>query len=111
MITQSSSRFYDGKTVLPEDFNRDGIPDRFGEHVMPVNSNRFEAGPESVIILRWATFQEVADEAGISQLYGGIHIQDSNLYGRQMGQQIGQQAFDLAERFWLGEVEHPAISH
>jgi hypothetical protein len=98
-----SNRFYDGKTILSDDLNRDGVPDRLGEHIMPVNSNRFEDGPAEVVVLRWATFQEAADEAGISRLYGGIHIQDSDRYGRQLGQQIGHQAFDLAEQLWLGQ--------
>jgi len=97
-----SNRFYDGQTILPEDFNRDGVPDRLGEHVIRAGGNKFENSPESVVILRWPTFQDAADEAGLSRLYGGIHIQDGDLQGRRMGKQIGSQAFALAEQYWQG---------
>lgn len=99
-----SNRFYDGVTVLPDDYNRDGVPDLLGQHIVPVNGNMFEDSPAEVIILRWETFQEAADEAGISRLYGGIHIQDADMHGRRMGQQIGAQAFELAEKYWTGNL-------
>lgn len=103
-----SNRFYDGVTLLyNEDFNRDGLPDLLGEYIAPVGSNRFESSPVSIITLQWETFQEAADEAGVSRLYGGIHFQDGDLMGRAMGTQIGEQAFTLAERYWGGEGSVP----
>lgn len=99
-----SNQFYDGKTVLPDDFNRDGVPDMLGEHIVRVNGNVFENSPASVTILKWDTFQDAADEAGISRLYGGIHIQDGDRHGRRMGAQIANQAFALAQHYWDGSV-------
>ncbi len=99
-----SDRFYDGVTVLQDDFNDDGILDLLGQYLVPVGGNRFEASPSEVVVLQWETFQDAADEAAISRLYGGIHIQDGDRYGRVMGRQIGEQAYALAERYWLGEV-------
>ncbi len=98
-----SNGFYDGVTLLyNEDFNRDGLPDLLGEYIAPIGSSHFESTPSSIITLQWVTFQEAADEAGISRLYGGIHFQDGDLMGRAMGTQIGEQAFALAEGYWSG---------
>ena len=101
-----SNQFYDGVTVADEDYNNDGLLDMLGEYVVPVGHNRFEANtPAQVITLRWPTFQDAAYEAGISRLYGGIHIQDANIRGREAGELIGVQAYELAEMYWLGREE------
>ncbi|MEM7331875.1 MAG: vanadium-dependent haloperoxidase [Chloroflexota bacterium] len=100
-----SDAFYDGTTMLMnEDFNNDGIPDMLGQHIVAIGGNMFENSPETVIILRWETFKEAADEAGLSRLYGGIHFQDGDWHGRYMGEQIGVQAYGLAEQYWSGTV-------
>lgn len=99
-----SSTFYDGVTVLNDDFNNDGVFDMLGEHIVGVNGNTFENSPSTIVILRWNTFQEAADEAGISRLYGGIHFQDGDRFARMMGTSIGSQAFNLAESYWNGTV-------
>ncbi len=99
-----SNAFYDGKTVLYyEDFNNDGVPDVLGQHVVPVGGNKFETSPAEVVVLQWPTFQDAADEAGLSRRYGGIHFQDADLHGREMGTQIGALAFELAQRYWTGK--------
>ncbi|MCB0209672.1 MAG: vanadium-dependent haloperoxidase [Anaerolineae bacterium] len=100
-----ANRFYDGRTVLYDDFNGDGVPDMLGEHVIKVGGNMFEFSPQKVIVLQWNTFQEAADEAGISRLYGGIHIQDADRYGRRMGKDIADGAYALAEQYWTGTIE------
>lgn len=96
-----SNAFYDGRTILYyEDYNRDGVPDMLGQHLVPVGGNMFENSPAEVIALQWPTFQDAADEAGLSRRYGGIHFQDSDLYGRKMGTLIGAQAYELAQSYW-----------
>ena len=48
----------------------------------------------------YATFQEAADEAGRSRIYGGIHFEFSNAAGAVMGQQVGAATlarFNLAQ--------------
>ncbi len=101
-----SNVFYDGETVLyNEDFNRDGIPDMIGQHIALAGANMFEQSPTSVVVLQWETFQEAADEAGISRRYGGIHFQDGDLFARRAGTQLGGQAFELAEQYWTGAIQ------
>ncbi len=102
-----SNQFYDGVTVLyNEDFNRDGVPDLLGEYIasagLPIGANKFENVPTHPVVLHWPTFQDAADQAGISRLYGGIHFQDGDLRGRAVGRQVGAQAYALAESYWGG---------
>lgn len=98
-----SDAFYDGRTILfDEDFNSDGLPDLLGEHVVGVGGNMFEGSPAKIITLRWRTFTEAANEAGISRRYGGIHIQDGDLRARDMGREIGDLALQRAREYWTG---------
>lgn len=100
-----SNRFYDGKTLLyDEDFNRDGLPDLLGQHVIGVGDNMFESSPTQTVILQWETFQEAANEAGLSRRYGGIHFLDADLRGRELGRNVGVQAYDHAAQFWDGSA-------
>lgn len=95
-----SPTMYDGETTLGRDYDRDGTEDLFGQHVAAPGSMIFEEGPDETVTLRWDTFYEAADEAGISRRYGGIHFQDADLRGRAAGEQIGKQAFEWAELHW-----------
>jgi hypothetical protein len=85
-----SEAFYDGVTRIGKDLNGDGEEDFLGEHIALPGSNNFESSPAETVVLRWPTFKDAADEAGISRLYGGIHIQDGDLRGRVIGEQVAQ---------------------
>ena len=98
-----SPQFYDDTIVLPHDLDRDGVPDRVGQFVAVVGSTGFEVGPTEIVALRWPTFQDAAREAALSRRYGGIHIQDGDLRGREVGQQVGELAYATAEAYWTGE--------
>lgn len=54
----------------------------------------FENGPSQSVQLQWATYFDAADQAGLSRLYGGIHIAADDFMGRRMGARVGQAAFD-----------------
>lgn len=47
---------------------------------------------------KFASFQQAAEEAGISRLYGGIHFRDAIDNGRTQGLQVGEWV--------LGKMEH-----
>lgn len=103
-----SDRLYDGVTRLDGDYDGDGELDMLGEHVALAGSSRIESSvPAETVVLRWRNMIDAAKEAGISRLYGGIHFQDGNLRGQEMGRQIGQQAYLYAREFWLGNVPGP----
>ena len=54
----------------------------------------FEAGPAADVQLQWATYYDAADQAGLSRLYGGIHIAADDFVGRRLGVKVGVNAFD-----------------
>jgi len=54
--------------------------------------------------LQWATYYDAADQAGVSRLYGGIHIAEDDFRGRVMGSQCGKDAWQMANRYWDGSV-------
>lgn len=95
-----SGQFYDGTTKILHDINGDNVEDYFGEHIVPPGRLYFENGPKETVVLRWNTFLEAADQAGRSRIYGGIHIQDSDLRGRTMGTKIGRQSFCNAQDYF-----------
>jgi hypothetical protein len=70
--------------------------DSFGAGIeFAPGSSRFEPGltPSETVTLSWDSFTDAADEAGISRLYGGIHFEDGDLYGRTLGRAAGEAAF------------------
>jgi hypothetical protein len=75
--------------------------DEFGGSVaFTPGSTQFENGvPEETVELAWATFSEAADEAGLSRLYGGIHFEEGDVRGRELGREVGDAAFELAQSF------------
>lgn len=67
-------------------------------------TSRVEPGavPKKDLTLRWRTFSDAADEAGISRRYGGIHFEQGDLDGRTMGRQVGAQAWGKAQQYVRG---------
>ncbi len=62
----------------------------------------FDRGPSVDVTLQWATYFDAADEAGISRLYGGIHVPADDFAGRIMGSRVGKDAFAHALGFFAG---------
>lgn len=84
--------------------------DRFGHSVtIPAGHSVVEPGlvPASDLTLRWRTFSDAADEAGISRRYGGIHFVDGDLQARKMGKKIGKQAWRKALTYFHGTAGTP----
>jgi len=65
----------------------------------------FERGPSEDLTLTWATYADAADEAGLSRLYGGIHVRADDFKGRIMGAEVGQRAWEHASTFFSGDSE------
>lgn len=68
----------------------------------------FEQGPSENLQLQWATYYDAADEAGISRLYGGIHISADDLTGRVLGSRVGKTAWSRAQKYFRGQISCPA---
>jgi hypothetical protein len=90
-----------GAEVLTRFTGSPFFPGGLAEFVAPQDEFLdFEIGPTQPIVLQWATYQDAADEAGLSRLWGGIHVRADDFGGRIMGYQIGNDAFDLATTYW-----------
>ncbi|MGV3771880.1 MAG: vanadium-dependent haloperoxidase [Verrucomicrobiales bacterium] len=64
----------------------------------------FEKGPSSQVQVQWATYFDAADLAGMSRLWGGIHVSADDVGGRKIGAQCGQEAWALAQRYFDGSI-------
>lgn len=64
----------------------------------------FERGPSEPVTLQWARYQDAADQAGQSRLWGGIHVAGDDFGGRRMGSEIGPAAYELATRYFAGSA-------
>ncbi|MBY0276805.1 FG-GAP-like repeat-containing protein, partial [Candidatus Binatia bacterium] len=81
------------------------FPGGLGEFVAPATSYLvFERGPSAEVRLQWATYDDAADQAGQSRLWGGIHIRADDFGGRVLGAEIGEQAWQAALRHYDGSL-------
>ena len=80
------------------------FPGGLGTWTIEAEGLEFEAGPAEPVELQWATYADAADQAGISRLYGGIHVRADDLAGRIIGEQCGQAAWALAQRHYTGDA-------
>jgi Domain of unknown function (DUF6851) len=71
---------------------------------VPADSLQVELGPSRDVVLEWATYYDAADQAGVSRLYGGIHIPADDFGGRRIGSQCGKEAWTLARRYFDGSA-------
>ncbi len=86
------------------------FPGGLGTFTAPQGSFlEFENGPTAPITLQWARYYDAADEAGISRLWGGIHVEADDLAGRVMGSQVGIAAYDMAETHFVELTQVPSI--
>jgi hypothetical protein len=60
--------------------------------------------PARDVVLKWKTFLDAADQAGMSRRYGGIHFQSGDTHGRAAGATIGWFAYDRAKAYWEGRA-------
>lgn len=81
------------------------FPDGLGEYVCTQDDFLvFEDGPSVDVRLQWASYYDASDQCSLSRIWGGIHPPADDLPGRQMGQDIGTRAYELAEQYWTGSA-------
>jgi hypothetical protein len=59
--------------------------------------------------LQWATYFDAADQAGLSRLWGGIHVSVDDLTGRVIGSQCGKDTWSLAQKYFDGSIANIPI--
>ena len=65
----------------------------------------FEEGPSVDMTLQWATYRDASDQCSLSRIWGGIHPPADDIAGRLIGIEVGIDAFELAERYFAGEID------
>jgi hypothetical protein len=65
----------------------------------------FEDGPSQDITLQWATYRDASDQTSLSRIWGGIHPPADDIPGRLIGMDIGNDAVDLAEKFFFIDAD------
>jgi FG-GAP-like repeat/ASPIC and UnbV len=88
--------------VLAADTGSPYFPGGIFEQTFSPGYLKFERGPSEPVTLQWATYYDAADQAGISRLYGGIHVAADDFAGRRLGSKIGKQAWARARRYFTG---------
>ncbi|MEU6729911.1 vanadium-dependent haloperoxidase [Nonomuraea wenchangensis] len=75
-----------------------------GQAVVAAGSSKVEPGvtPAQDVTLRWRTYSEAAEQAGLSRRYGGIHFRAGDLEGRALGRAVGGAAWERAAAYWTG---------
>jgi hypothetical protein len=58
--------------------------------------------PAADTTLSFTSFDQAADQAGLSRRYGGIHFEQADLNGRALGHQIGDAAWAKAQTYING---------
>ena len=79
--------------------------DQFGDSVtLAAGSSQIEPGitPAKPVTLKWETFTEAANEAGMSRRYGGIHFARADLAGRKLGRLVADNAWAKAQNYFDG---------
>ena len=88
------------------------FPGGFSSHEVAAGELAFEAGPTAKVELQWATYYDAADQAGISRLYGGIHVPVDDGPGRIVGSECGIGAWKLGIKYFDGSIleERPRLT-
>lgn len=77
-----------------------------GLYEFPAEANAFlnyERGPTVPVDLQWATYFDLADSAGISRLWAGVHPPVDDVVGRRIGRVIGTRGFEKALSYFSGK--------
>jgi uncharacterized protein DUF6851 len=80
------------------------FPGGMSEWRFPAGSLTVEPGPSHEVTLQWATYYDAADQAGLSRLFGGIHIPADDFGGRRIGSECGKAAAALAMKYFEGSA-------
>jgi hypothetical protein len=78
------------------------FPGGLSEWTTKAGTLKTEAGPTHDVTIEWATYFDAADQAGVSRLYGGIHVATDDFTGRILGATCGKDAWARAQLYYAG---------
>ena len=89
-----------GRSVINQFFGTDNFNAKV---TIPAGSSKIEAGvPAKPVVLSWKTLDAMADEAGMSRRYGGIHFETGDQHGRTLGALAGYNVWVKAQAYFAG---------
>lgn len=69
-------------------------------YTFPAHTSRIDpSAPATDITLSWSTLSQAADQAGLAGRYSGTHFTQSDLAGRTLGSQVGEQVWARAQKY------------
>jgi hypothetical protein len=80
----------------------------FGRVELLLGGPECNGAPPETVTFSYETFDDAANEAGMSRLYGGIHFADDNATAQYVGDLIGVQAWSKALTYFNGTAS-PAL--
>jgi hypothetical protein len=80
------------------------FPGGLSEWTIHPGDLKVEAGPSEDVTLQWATYYDAADQAGVSRLFGGIHVPADDFNGRRTGSLCGKEAWQAALTYFDGSA-------
>lgn len=80
------------------------FPNGLMEYTIPAGWLKFEDGPTQDVVLNWVKFGDLADQAGESRIWGGIHPPVDDVPGRLSGFKVGNRAFQRAKALFKGKA-------
>jgi hypothetical protein len=90
-----------GRAVINKFFGTDNFNAKV---TIPAGSSKIEPGvtPAKPVVLTWKTLDAMADQAGMSRRYGGIHFQTGDEQGRTLGALTGVNVWTRAQAYYTG---------
>jgi hypothetical protein len=89
-----------GRAVINQFFGTDNFNAKV---TIPAGSSKIDPGvPAKPVVLSWKTFDAMADQAGMSRRYGGIHFETGDLQGRALGALAGYNVWNTAKTYFAG---------
>ena len=89
-----------GRAVINQFFGTDNFNAKV---TIPAGSSKIDKGvPAKPVVLSWKTLDAMADQAGMSRRYGGIHFESGDLQGRALGALAGLDVWNKAKTYFAG---------
>ena len=98
-----------GRAVINQFFGTDNFNAKV---TIPAGSSKIEPGvtPAKPVVLSWKTLDAMADQAGMSRRYGGIHFESGDQQGRALGALTGLNVWTEAQTYFAGTAADPLRS-
>ena len=101
--TSGHAAFGQAFAVVMQEYLQDAyFPGGYMEFAM--DTLPWDTAPLQNIRLQWATYRDVADDAGLARKFCGVHPANDNIKSRDIGKKCGEAAWALANDYFTGKA-------